>query len=353
MKKKSHEIPEPSGASVAVIGAGPMGLLLSAVLAQTRRVVLVCRNPFVREDIARSGVVVRGADSEGILAPEGRVELVGSITDLGRRSGLGSIFIATKTSAIVQVARELRSVLERHVDQGMEPLVVSFQNGIDPGRELIRRLDHSAVLRMVLTLGAVQDERPGAVRMTLNRPPHAIGTLNPSFIDDCQRLSAELTAGGLDTEYREDIESIVWQKGLVNAAMNPLAALTNGSVSEVLDSPSAVLVPRLLDEGILAAGADGVELPVGFRTAAVALIEQARGHVPSMVEDIRRGRTTEVGQLNRQIIERAKAVGVPTPTHEIVDALIETFDWRVYTRSGFTDEGDERGAIPVSRIPQR
>lgn len=333
MKKKSYEIPEPSGANAAVIGAGPMGLLLSAVLAQTRKVVLVCRNPLVREDITRSGVVVRGADPEGVSAPDGRIELVGSIADLVHRPGLRSIFIATKTSAIAQVARELRPVLKRHVQLGMEPRVVSFQNGIDPGRELIRRLGHSAVLRMVLTLGAVQDDRPGAVRITMNRPPHAIGTLDPSYIDDCLGLSAELTNGGLETMYREDIESIVWQKGLVNAAVNPVAALINGSVSDVLDSPSAVLVPRLLDEGIRVASAEGVGLPEEFESTADALIEQARGHVPSMVEDIRRGRTTEVGQLNRQILERSKAIGVPTPTHEIVDALIETFDWRVYQHS--------------------
>ncbi|GEM_PF-809835 len=333
MEKKSYEIPEPSGANAAVIGAGPIGLLLSAVLAQSRKVLLVCRDPLVREDIKRSGVVVHGADPEGISASDGRIELVRSIADIEHRSGLRSIFIATKTSAIAQVASELHPVLESQVKQGMEPRIVSFQNGIDPGRELIRRLGHNPVLRMVLTLGAVQDDRPGAVRITMNRPPHAIGTLDPSYIDDCLKLSAELTSGGLETMYREDIESIVWQKGLVNAAVNPVAALINGSVSDVLDSPSAVLVPRLLDEGIRVAGAEGVGLPEGFESTADALIEQARGHVPSMVEDIRRGRTTEVGQLNRQILERAKAVGVPIPTHEIIDALIETFDWRVYQQS--------------------
>jgi ketopantoate reductase len=62
----------------------------------------------------------------------------------------------------------------------------------------------------------------------------------------------------------------------------------------------------------------------------LAVMAGAAAHTPSMVEDIRAGRESEVGQLNRQIIERGRARGVPTPTHDVIDALIETFDWKVY-----------------------
>jgi ketopantoate reductase len=51
-----------------------------------------------------------------------------------------------------------------------------------------------------------------------------------------------------------------------------------------------------------------------------------------MVGDIRGGRPSEVGQLNRQIIAHAGRVGVPVPSHEVITALIDSFDWRVFRR---------------------
>jgi ketopantoate reductase len=62
------------------------------------------------------------------------------------------------------------------------------------------------------------------------------------------------------------------------------------------------------------------------------MIESARPHTPSMVEDIREGRTSEVGQLNRQVIAHGERTGVATPTHRVVTALIDAFDWRVFRR---------------------
>ena len=114
--------------------------------------------------------------------------------------------------------------------------------------------------------------------------------------------------------------------------MNPVAALVNATVGEVLDSPSRALVARLLDEALATALAEGLDLGPDPAAAAWASFDHARPHTPSMVEDIRAGRESEVGQLNRQIVHHAKRLTVPVPTHEAVSALIETFDWKVYAQ---------------------
>ncbi|MCA9307762.1 MAG: hypothetical protein KDA16_14630, partial [Phycisphaerales bacterium] len=104
-------------------------------------------------------------------------------------------------------------------------------------------------------------------------------------------------------------------------------------IGEVLDSPSRVIVDKLMREGMAVATAEGIALPEGYASGVTRLLDRARGHVPSMVEDIRSGRESEIGQLNRQIIDHGRRAGVPTPTHDTIDALIETFDWKVYHRS--------------------
>lgn len=324
MVEQSHT-KAPVNQRAAVIGAGSMGTLIASILGRVMPVVLVCRR-----DERASQLFRHGARVEGLIESESRPVIVRSIDEVINAGGASLIIVATKTTAIPGVAEELSRVITAISDDPEGPLVVSFQNGIDPGRELMERLGHKRVLRMVLSLGAIPKDDGSAVRVTLNQPPHAIGSIDPELKTCSETVAAWLTSGGLETRYAEDIEASVWAKGIVNSAMNPVAALVNCSIAEVLDSPSHAIVTQLLDEAVAVARAERIALPEGYTEKAVALLEKARAHTPSMVEDIRCGRESEIGQLNRQVIAHGERVGVATPGHELIDALIETFDWKVY-----------------------
>lgn len=310
---------------IGVIGAGAMGSSLAAILGRAAPVAMVVRNPSRAAQIFERGVVV-----DGLLQARSRPLLVRDIDELAALGDVGAVFIATKTTAIPSVCASLKPALSRLGVNGRAVRLVSYQNGIDPGREIMRLLDHSTILRMVLNYGAVLDDSSGVVHVTMHEPPHYIGCVSPELTDDCRRLSVMMTAAEFPTEYEPDIERPVWIKGILNAAMNPVAALVDSAIGEVLDSPARPVVHRLLAEGIAVATREGIQLPEHFERKAFDIFERAAEHVPSMVEDIRRGRESEVGQLNRQIIEHARAIDVAVPTHETVDALIEAFDWRVY-----------------------
>lgn len=315
----------------AIIGAGAMGSTLSAILGQTIPVVLICRNPDRAAQIIRYGV-----STEGAIRAQARPVIVRDLRGLLDAGGADVVFVATKTTAIDRVAEELAPILPALRSEHGEPYIVSFQNGIAPGQRLTELLDNDRVLRIVLNLGATLDESGRMVRVGLNEPPHAIGGPDPRHRAACESIGQTLTRGGLETVYDPDIELAVWQKAIVNAAANPVSALVNSTVGQAMDSPARVIVEALLDEGIAVARADGLDLAPDFKRRAIELLEHARTVVPSMVEDIRGGRESEVGQLNRQIIEHARRSGVKAPTHEIIDALIETFDWKIYERRART-----------------
>ena len=304
-----------------------MGSSLAAIVGSQRPVVLVCRRPERAAEIFRDGV-----RTTGLIEAHAQPIVVRQIADLAEIGGVSAIFVATKTTAIPDVARELKSILDLVGDQPGAPFVISYQNGIEPGRQLISMLNDDRVLRMVLSLGAILPEGSTTVRITLSAPPHHIGALVEPHRMVCERIAALLTVAGLETHYEANIERTVWAKGIVNAAMNPVAALTNMTVGDVLDSPSRMLVESMIREGMAVARADGVDLGPSFWEKVTTLLDKARNHLPSMVEDIRAGRESEVGQLNRQIIEFGKRSGIATPTHDVVDALIESFDWKVYQR---------------------
>ncbi|MFT5422901.1 MAG: 2-dehydropantoate 2-reductase [Phycisphaerales bacterium] len=319
--------PLPDLGRAVIIGAGSMGTLLAAVLGRVMPVMIVCQEADRAAQLFRHGAVATGeieATSEPLI--------VRSLEHAVSAGGASLVFVATKTTAIPAVADELKRHLPSLNPSGAVH-VISFQNGIDPGRELMRRLDHPHVLRMVLTLGAVMEPDGSAVGIRINSPPHAIGSVDPAHALICDQLAEALTRAGLGTRHEPDIEAAVWGKGLLNAAMNPVAALCNCTVGEVIDAPARIIFDKLIAEGLAVARAEGIDLPDDYTTLVDGLVHRARDHVPSMVEDIRQGRESEVGQLGRQIIEHGRRLGVPTPTHETVDALIETFDWKVYQRA--------------------
>lgn len=316
-----------SATRVGVIGAGAMGTTLAGVLGRRVPVVMVCRNPARAETLFRIGARVRGS-----MECESRPIVVGRIEDLSRVGGVSAIFVATKTTAIDEVAKEMAPLMRTLGDQPGAPYIISFQNGIEPGRRLMERLGDPRVLRMVLNFGARLD-RDGAVETTLSTPPHLIGRQDRTYASVCDSLANTLTECGFETRAVDDVEPYVWKKGIVNASMNPVAALTDASVGEALDSPARVIVERLLAEGVSVARAEGIDLGEDPIPRMMSVLESARPHTPSMVEDIRAGRPSEVGQLNRQIVEHARRVGVEAPTHELVTALIDAFDWRVFHRA--------------------
>jgi len=176
----------------------------------------------------------------------------------------------------------------------------------------------------------------------LTSPPHFIGGPDATHRDFATTLAVLLTGCGLPTQPVVDIEPHVWTKGVLNAAMNPVAALTDSSVGDVLESPARAIVSRLIDEGLRVAYAEGIALGPDIASRMWAILDTARPHTPSMVGDIRGGRPSEVGQLNRQIIAHATRVGVPVPSHELIASLIDAFDWRVFRR------GRPHHSVPVA-----
>jgi 2-dehydropantoate 2-reductase len=313
---------------IGIVGAGGVGTSLAAAIGDRVPVVMVCHSPHRAAQVFRDGVRLDGphpATAHPIV--------VRTLADLETVGGVSCLFIATKTTAIPALAAELRPLMARIGDQPGAPFIVSYQNGIEPGRLLRQMLDDTRVLRVVINSGVSFDPATGIARLSLEAPPHAIGSIEPEFHPVCHQIAELMTRSGLQTIVADDIERRVWAKSVVNAAMNPVAALVNTTIGEVLSSPARVIVDNLLREGLAVARAEGLDLGPDYLDAAYRMLDAGRAHTPSMVEDIRAGRKSEVGQLNRQIIDHGRARNVPTPTHEIIDALIETFDWKVYLQA--------------------
>jgi 2-dehydropantoate 2-reductase len=146
----------------------------------------------------------------------------------------------------------------------------------------------------------------------------------PATMAEVTHLAELLTAGGLRTHALADARGPQWTKVVFNAATSPVAALTGLSVGRVCTDPGLrEQVERLVDEALAVCAAAGIELTRSPRDAIEEAIAEAYEHKPSMLQDVLAHRATEVDVLNGGIVAEGHRVGVPTPWHDAMVALVK------------------------------
>lgn len=130
-------------------------------------------------------------------------------------------------------------------------------------------------------------------------------------------------AAGYNTDVTAEIRQAIWSKLLVNMTFNPISVLTMATTNLMLGDPLVrELAIKALDEGRavgatlgLAGGPTGAERFAGAGSGGV----RAK---TSMLADIERGRSLEIGPLVGAVVEIADLVGVSVPFTKAIYGLI-------------------------------
>ena len=213
------------------------------------------------------------------------------------------------------------SAIAATADVFADAAVCSVQNGIG-NEELIAERVPRVMRGVCLPAGHV--EAPGVIHM--DAPGDTwIGPFEPkpASMDKVRTLAGAITRGGMNTLALEDARPAQWTKLLFNSSTNPLAALTGLTHGQICALPPVrALIGALVAEGRAVADALGIKLDAD----PAAMIDQAArdnfDHRPSMLQDVLAQRPTEIQSLNGGIVRAGREVGVPTPLHATITALI-------------------------------
>jgi 2-dehydropantoate 2-reductase len=148
----------------------------------------------------------------------------------------------------------------------------------------------------------------------------------PASMEQVERLADACTRGGMPSAAVADARPAQWRKVIFNASTNPIGALTGLTHGRVCERPDLrALVTRLVDEGKAVAAAQGITLDADPEALIdhAARPEVAYGHKASMLQDIEAHRQTEVDFLNGGIARFGRELGVPTPSHDTITALVK------------------------------
>jgi 2-dehydropantoate 2-reductase len=335
-----------------VIGGGALGTLLCARLARVGRVTLLTRWEEHGAAIEARGGITLLSEEEGRLVTGVEVARCAADVQLTVGARPDAILLAVKHSGTQRAAEDVADVLARAMAAGCALpdaagcLVASMQNGIGNSaivaRELARRgmLEDAAARITVaqgLTTNGATIVEPGVVRHA-GRGPTEVGIARAHSVtrdaEAVERLCATLSAAGLAARAREDIETAVWEKLAVNAAINALSALLRVPNGSVHASPACrSLAQRVVSEVAAVARAEGAALALDADAAllerALRVAERTAANRSSMLTDVLAGRQTEVGAINGAVVAAGAARGIATPTNALlVELLAATHETR-------------------------
>ncbi len=205
-------------------------------------------------------------------------------------------------------------------------LAVTLQNGLD-NLPIVAEAVGAARAAVGVTYNAATLLGPGEVRHVVSLPTYLSLAAQPVTTAPAplEALAGLLNAAGLAAQVSTDVEGRLWGKAVANAAINPLTALwrvTNGELLARLERRR--LLAALACEAAAVAHARGITLPFAEPVAYVESVCEATGaNRSSMLQDVERGRPTEIDSISGIIAAEGVRLGVATPLTEAVWRLVQ------------------------------
>lgn len=300
---------------VIVFGAGALGSLIGGKLSKRLPVVLVTRGAHLAA--MRERGLQLGGLSDAMLPLSDNFAVVERIEELasGVRSG-DLILLTVKTLQV----REAADSLVTHWEDAAQISVLALQNGTGFEDALRALLSAKADLQLGVAFSGATLREPGIVD---DWGGELLLPTGPAY----ETLAREWTAAGQSASAVADLEKQRWQKIVFNCGLNVFSVILNVRNNETVRPEWRVLRRAILREARVLAQAVGVVLPdeneLLETLEARALTSR---NVNSMLQDICRGRPTEIDYLNGAVARLAKKRGENAPANAAVAGWIRRFE---------------------------
>lgn len=308
---------------IAVVGVGAMGSVYAGLLADGGNEVWAIDTWGEHVDAIRErGLRVEGASGD-------RTVRLQATTDAAEVGPVDFVVIATKARDVESAAERARPLL------GADTVVVPIQNGLGSADRVAHVLGEERVAIGVAGGFGASMVAPGHVHHNgwqLIRLGERRGKVTPRI----ERVAQVWRDAGFQVATFDDVDRLVWEKLVCNAAFSGTCALLETTIGELLaDANAWSIAEACAREAFAVARASGIELdfddPSTYVREFGAKMPDAR---PSMLLDLLAGRPCEIDVINGAIPTAAAAVGLEAPVNETVAALVRAKEARILGSSG-------------------
>jgi 2-dehydropantoate 2-reductase len=302
---------------ISILGLGALGRVFAASLAQTEHQVHLHVRGERGAHAMLEGLAVDGGPMNHVPADRFlfTCEELERPLSFDQRSDL--VIFATKSYAIPSLLDVASSLLKP------DGVALALSNGLGHPETLGRALGPHRVVAATTTHGAYM----GAENTVVWAGKGAIQLARTPLGPSSERLEAIFTVferAGLAPSMNEDAATMLWNKVLLNLAINPIAALAGLQNGELLAPDRFDTCMMVYREAVRVARMERITVPdeQEFEHALRAVLNTTAENQCSMLQDMKAGRKTEIDALNGALVDLAEAHGVSVPVNQLLATLI-------------------------------
>jgi 2-dehydropantoate 2-reductase len=310
---------------ILVFGAGAMGSLVGGLLAQSNDVTFIGRHAHM-EAIRKSGLEISGKTE--IKLPRKKIIAYENVEPLKKGCGPPELIMVTvKSYDTLNIIPDLKQIV------GPETILFSLQNGLDNEDQLQAAFPKNVVIGATICHG-VTHEQPGSVYHA-GFGDTVVGSFEEENIEIAKEIGKMISYAGIETMVTDNILGELWAKVAINASINPLTAITGLRNGWLLREPTLEeLLEKICYEVISVSKKIGVDMPNGpngedILTRTKKVVERTADNKSSMLQDIEKGRRTEIDSINRAVVRVGEKYGVDTPMNKILTTLIKARERKI------------------------
>ena len=263
---------------ITIIGAGAIGLLLASSLEKHNSVsVLVKKKHY--DILKEKGLWIKKGNNQRKI----RANVVTKIKD-------------SEIAIVAVKGYDIEST--KKVLKNFKGKIIICQNGLkmleyNPPNE-------NDLFTIVTSVGAVSLDL--GITEFMGTGTTVIGNLDK--IDNrTQNIEKLFTKEYFEIFPVENIIGHIWLKAIINSAINPIAAFHNLKNGKLCDSEYWNSVKELLSESMNIAKKNNIKFPQDPLEAAENIIDKTPDNLCSMLQDLKKGKRTEIDEINGIIVK--------------------------------------------------
>lgn len=296
--------------NITVFGAGSIGSLFAGRIAYSGfDVAVVGREPHIAE-INRKGLLIIEDQNKFVSHFPAATDFQPDVITPE------AVFVTTKAYDNNVVAN---SMVGKLTDQ--TPIFV-MQNGMGNEEIFQNKFPDNPIFRAITT-EAAELIHPGIVKhVSFGKTSFGIVAGHENGYGP--KIQDIMKNSGFNTQKTPNIQRKMWQKLLTNAAICPLGALLHVPNGEILRKPSIrQIFDSILKEGLEVAAHNLPDEDFSqTRKFVLKVLEITKDNKCSMLQDIERGRRTEIDYINGFIVRESNRLGLKAPVNAAITDLV-------------------------------
>ncbi|MBI2542022.1 2-dehydropantoate 2-reductase [Candidatus Woesearchaeota archaeon] len=289
---------------IIIFGAGAIGSLYGAKLSKLNEVTLIGRKEHIGK-INKHGLRITGLENKRY-----HLNALTGIEKIGKDT---LIVLTTKAQDSKKAISSIKHLVRK------DTTILCLQNGLyseNAVKSIIK--NKCLVLRAVTNFGAAF-LNPGAVKYN----SYSYTAIEKS--KKSREIALNFRQCGLNGYVSKNIRQDMWKKLVLNCVLNPITSILRVENKLISDRRLDALKELVAGECIAVAKKDGIIFEFDFVKEINSTFKNST-NTSSMLQDLMKGRKTEIGYLNGAVAELGRKYGVKCPANEALTKLIKEIE---------------------------